>query len=73
MTWSVNAGGHHQNRAYDEWRVDEYLLLDAFVAVLEAAGNQTVTSTFKFNGNHVSVNSLDEAKQKLAEYEAEGK
>lgn len=67
MTWSVEAGGHH-NKTYNEWKEDEYELLRGFVAAFEDTSDETVVSRFRFQGNHVSVNSLDEAREMLREY-----
>jgi hypothetical protein len=68
MTWSTSASGHHKT---EEWREEEYELLRALVEVYED-DPATVVSNFNFNGNHVSVGNIEEAKTKLAEYDTEG-
>lgn len=68
MTWSINAGGHH-NKNYADWEEDEYTLLSNFIAAIDASSDEnTVTSTFVFNGNHVQVKNLDEAREKVREH-----
>ena len=67
MTWSMTASGHHKS---DEWRDEEYELLRSMVDAFEM-DDETVVSAFNFNGNHVTANSIEDAKAKLAEYDAE--
>jgi hypothetical protein len=65
MTWSFNAGGHH-NKSYYEWEEDEYKLLEDFVYSVSIDNN--VVTTFQFNGNHISVKNLAEAEEVLIKY-----
>jgi hypothetical protein len=65
MTWSFNAGGHH-NKGYSEWEEDEYQLLNDFLDSVSVDNN--VVTTFQFNGNHVSVKNLPEAREALIRY-----
>jgi hypothetical protein len=67
MTWSVSASGHHKN---ENWRDEEYELLRALVEAVEE-DSVTATTSFSFNGNHVSASSLDDAKAKLNAYDTE--
>lgn len=68
MTWSIDARGHH-NKNYDDWKADEYRMLEIFLTGVEA--DDTVTTTFKFQGNHVTASSIEEAREKLSLYKQE--
>jgi len=69
MTWSASQSGHHKST---EWRAEEHELLRSLIDAVEA-DEDTVVSTFTFNGNHVSATSLDGAKGVLAKYDEEAK
>ncbi len=68
MTWNANLSGHHNT---DDWRDEEYELLRSLVDAVEA-DETLVIGQFGFSGNHVTATSVDEAKEKLAAYDAEG-
>lgn len=68
MTWSISAGGHHKS---NDWVAEEHELLRGFVEAV--SDDVTVTSSFSFNGNHIQATSLDDARVKLAAYDAEVK
>ena len=63
MTWSLSAAGHHSS---SDWQDEEYQILEAAIKVVEV--EDTVVSSFSFNGNHVSAISLDDARAKVASY-----
>lgn len=67
MTWTLKAAGHHNT---DDWKAEEYALLRSLVEAVNA-DDATVTSSFEFHGNHVSVSSIDEAREALEAYEPE--
>lgn len=69
MTWSLNASGHHNT---NDWKAEEYELLREFVnatQTTEQVEGKNVTSTFRFNGNHVQAESVDDALAKLEAYD----
>lgn len=65
MTWSLSASGHHQS---DDWKKEEHDLLRKLVEAFEADESNRTTS-FSFSGNHVQATSLQDAKEKLEQYE----
>jgi hypothetical protein len=65
MTWSLQTSGHHNT---SDWVAEEHDLLREFVKATEA--KDTITTNFRFNGNHVQAESLDDARAKLAEYDS---
>lgn len=61
MTWSISAAGHNENNSEEA----EKAILKSVVDALDADHN--TVSSFSFAGNHVSVSSFDEAKEKTAQ------